>query len=101
MRLIYHANAFADIRDAVEFYEADSPSAAENLKTEIKRSLRLIETNPARFAVVEGDVRRCRVQRFPFDLYFTLFSDHAKLHALIHHSRHPDHWKHRLDDIDD
>ena len=97
MRLIYHGKAFEEIRDAVEFYESQAPEAAEALKAEIKRSLRLIETDPERFAIVEDDVRRCRVQNFPFDLYFTTFGDCVKFYALVHHSRDPDHWKERLD----
>jgi plasmid stabilization system protein ParE len=97
MRLIYHGKAFEDIRDAVEFYESQAPEAAEALKTEIKRSLRLIETDPERFPIVEDDVRRCRVQNFPFDLYFSTDGKCVMFHALVHHSRAPDRWKDRLD----
>ncbi len=97
MRLIYHAEAFTDIRDAVDYYATQSERAAERLKVAIKRSLNSIEAGASRFPIVEADIQRCRVPGFPFDLYFAVFGDYARIYALHHHSRDPEHWKHRLD----
>lgn len=97
MRLIYHEEAFTDIREAVDYYTTESARAAERLKAAIKRSLKSIETHAGRFPIVEDEIRRCRVLGFPFDLYFAERGDCVVIYALIHHSREPEHWKHRLD----
>lgn len=96
MRLIFHDDAFADIRDAVEFYATDSVRAAERLKVAIKNSLASIVSDAGRFPIVEGEVQRCRVKGFPFDLYFTQMTGYARIHALLHHSRDPEQWKSRV-----
>ncbi|MDA1051070.1 MAG: hypothetical protein O3C40_11415 [Planctomycetota bacterium] len=97
MRLIYHEEAFTDIRDAVDYYTTQSVRAAEGLTAAIKRSLKFIEADASRFPIVEADIQRCRVPGFPFDLYFAALGDYVRIFALHHHSRDPGHWKHRID----
>jgi|CXWL01.1.fsa_nt_gi plasmid stabilization system protein ParE len=97
MRLIYHEGAFTDMRDAVDYYTMQSARAARRLKAAIKRSLKSIEADVARFPIIEGKIRRCRVPGFPFDLYFADLGDCVRIYALCHHSREPEYWKHRLD----
>lgn len=97
MRLIYHEEAFTDIRDAVDFYTTQSVRVGDRLKAAIKRSLESIASDVGRFPVVEGEIRRCRVVGFPFDLYFAKLGDYVRIYALHHHSREPQYWMHRLD----
>ena len=97
MRLIYHDEAFTDFRDAVDYYAMQSARAAGRLKVAIKKSLESIKADAGRFPIIEDEIRRCRVVGFPFDLYFTDLGDHVRIYALNHHSREPEHWKHRLD----
>jgi len=47
--------------------------------------------------MVEEDVRRCLVQRFPFGIYFTFEPDHFLIVAVMHLSREPGYWKERME----
>lgn len=101
MRVTSHRDADQDVVEAIAFYREHSPRAAERLIDELQATTDRICIDPLRFPIVEDDVRRARVNRFPFDIYYIAARDSIKVIALTHHHRHPDHWRHRLDEIDD
>jgi hypothetical protein len=53
---------------------------------------------PERWNVIEADVRRYLMPRFPYALYYRVLSDHIRILAFKHNSRHPDYWRYRLPD---
>ena len=55
-----------------------------------------IQAAPDRWAVVEGDIRRCPTRRFPYAIYYRYEADRLWILVVKHHSRHPDYWKYRL-----
>jgi hypothetical protein len=54
-----------------------------------------ISETPLSFALIEKDVRRARVSRFPYCLYFRVVGDVAQILAVHHHSRSESHWRNR------
>ena len=58
----------------------------------------MIQDAPERWRTMESDVRRYLVPRFPYAIYYRVRPDQIRVLAIKHHSRHPDHWHHRLSD---
>lgn len=54
-----------------------------------------IVAGPQRWKVIESDVRRHLISRFPYAVYYRVMSDHIRIIAFKHHSRHPDYWRYR------
>jgi cytochrome P450 len=45
--------------------------------------------------VVEDDVRRYLIRRFPYGIYYTFEEDVVVIWAVKHLHRDPDYWQHR------
>jgi len=101
MRVTSHEEAERDVVEAIAFYREQSPPIAERLITAIEETTGRICDDPFRFPVVEQDVRRSRVNRFPYDIYYLVETEVIRVIALAHHHRHPDHWKYRLGEFND
>jgi plasmid stabilization system protein ParE len=98
MRVIYHPGAEAELIEAVEFYEGRVTTLGSQLLNAVESAIIAIQNGPERCPVIEADVRRYLMPRFPFAIYYRMLGDDLRILALKHHSRHPDYWRDRLFD---
>lgn len=45
---------------------------------------------------MEDDIRRFLVRRFPYGILYTIEADHILILAIMHLSREPGYWRHRV-----
>ncbi len=50
---------------------------------------------PLQFPLVYKTVRRARLKRFPYSLFFVALADELLVIACFHSSRHPKRWQSR------
>ena len=62
----------------------------------IERAIAIIIEAPDRWSIIEEDVRHYLMPRFPFAIYYRVLSDHIRILAFKHHSRHPGYWRYRF-----
>ena len=98
MRLIYHPDAEAELIEAARYYESRVATLGTQFLAEANRAVGIILDSPERWAVLEEDIRRYLMSRFPFGIYYRVFSDRLHILAFKHHSRHPDYWRDRFSD---
>lgn len=98
MRLIYHPDAEAELIEAAQFYERRVSTLGSQLLDAVDIAIGVIQNAPERWSVIEADVRRYLIPRFPYALYYRVLSDHVRILAFKHNSRHPDYWRYRLSD---
>lgn len=96
MRLIYHPDAEVELIEAAQFYEARVPQLGARFLDGADRAVRLILQAPDRWRVIEADVRRYGIQRFPYFIYYRILPGEIRVLAFAHHRRHPDYWRYRL-----
>lgn len=96
MRVIYHPEAEAELIEAVQFYEGRVASLGFEFLDAANRAIQTIHDAPERWAIVESDVRRYLMPRFPFSIYYRVAGDELRILTFKHHSRHPDYWRGRL-----
>ena len=97
MKFRFHPDALHEYEGSTRYYRAINPQLAQSFVHEIEKSIKHIQLNPVAWIMVEDDVRRCLVQRFPFGIYFTIESDHFLIVAVMHLSRQPGYWKERME----
>ena len=95
MQVIYHSEAEAELIEAAEFYESRLRGLGVDFLTTVDSAVSVIQTHPERFPVVEGDIRRCRLSRFPYCIYYRREDESVRILVVKHHSRHPNYWKGR------
>lgn len=96
MRLTYHPNAEEELIQAAQFYERRIPTLGAQLLDAIDRATSAIQEAPERCSIIEADVGRYSMRRFPYATYYRVLPGELRILAFKHHSRHPNYWSSRL-----
>lgn len=96
MHLIYHPHAETELVESAQYYEQQMDGLGAEFLDEIDTAISTIQEAPTRWAIVESDVRRYILSRFPFAIYYRTLPDTLRILAIKHHSRHPDYWRYRI-----
>jgi toxin ParE1/3/4 len=90
------AQALWESINAAQFYERRLSTLGAQFLDAADRAILIILEAPDRWSIIEADVRRYLMSRFPFAIYYRVLPDHTRILAFKHHSRHPDYWRYRL-----
>jgi toxin ParE1/3/4 len=93
--IIHHPEAEAELIEAARFYNRRRPGLGDEFAAAVDAAVAVIAERPARFRVLEDDIRRCLLKRFPYSILFREAAGAIQILAFKHHARHPDYWKHR------
>jgi len=93
MRLIYHPDAETELIEAAQFYERRVSTLGSQFLDAADIAIGVILNDPERWSVIEADVGRYLLPRFPYALYYRVHSNHIRILAFKHNSRHPDYWR--------
>jgi plasmid stabilization system protein ParE len=63
---------------------------------EVEAAIAAVLAAPDQWRRIEEDVRRYLVHRFPYGLLYTIESDQVLIVAVMHLSREPGYWRHRV-----
>jgi plasmid stabilization system protein ParE len=96
IRLEYHSGARRDIREAIAWYERESPQAALRFLDSLEAAFQNIARNPARFPPFSRRSQRLVLQDFPFSVIYRRSPDAVTIIAVAHAKRRPGYWKKRL-----
>ena len=88
--------AEAEIREAYQYYEAQSQGLGSEFLRALDAAVELIRRHPQGFQVVEGEVRRVLLRRFPYGVFYLLDEQTIVVIACFHASRDPQEWQRRL-----
>jgi plasmid stabilization system protein ParE len=94
-RTFVRPEAQTDIREAARWYEDREAGLGLRFIREIRTSLEHISQSPLRFPIVEADVRRALLHKFPYSIYFVNEPEAAAIIAVLHQHRRPATWKSR------
>jgi hypothetical protein len=99
LRILVEAEEEA--QEAARWYEARRNNLGQEFLDAVALRLEAIEQHPLRFARLETlrtkrEVRRCFLQRFPFQIIFEIRADETIVIAVAHFRQRPNYWKKRL-----
>jgi hypothetical protein len=93
--LLVRKEAAADLVEAVEWYDARRGGLGGEFLTAVRAVLAEIEESPERFPIVRGDIRRARLRRFPYALFYIVEQTQTVVTACMHFRRDPRRWQSR------
>jgi plasmid stabilization system protein ParE len=76
-----------DLEAAALWYGRENPAIAARLIDEVARVVRTVVDKPLRFSVWRGEIRRVRLRRFPFLVFYEFRDNTVYLNALAHGAR--------------
>lgn len=96
MNLVFHPEAESEFLEAIEYYEEREPGLGEDFAVEVYEALDRTVAYPEAWPLVDSDVRRALVSRFPYGLLYSADGDVLFIVAVMHLHREPDYWKTRV-----
>ncbi|HEY2081900.1 MAG TPA: type II toxin-antitoxin system RelE/ParE family toxin [Verrucomicrobiae bacterium] len=88
-RLRLKSPADTDYVEAIAWYEGRQPGLGKEFEVELEALFERIKRNPELFRKESGNVRKARMPRFKYGVYFTIEGDEIGVVAIYHPSRNP------------
>jgi toxin ParE1/3/4 len=92
----FHPEALEEADDAASFYHMQQPGLGKRFLEALEDAITRIRRNPLLYRKVDGEIRKCRLIRFPYGVIYRLKGDCIDIIAVMHLRRQPDYWKLRL-----
>ena len=91
----FNAEALAELISAGRYYNQQVPGLGDDFIDEVESGIRTILLDPTVWRILEDDVRRFLIRRFPYGIYYTLESEVVVICAIKPLHRDPDYWQDR------
>ncbi|HDH05412.1 MAG TPA: type II toxin-antitoxin system RelE/ParE family toxin [Nitrospirae bacterium] len=96
MKYIFHPETLIEFSEATIYYSGKNPKPGLAFYTEVENTIHRIIESPELFRIIEEDIRRCLTRRFPYGILYTIEEAYILIVAVMHGSREPSYWKHRV-----
>jgi len=93
--VIFLPAARLEVIAAQDWYESEAQGLEAQFRSEVDYQVGRLATHPHHFPEGRGDVRRARLRRFPYGLYFRPLQDAIYVIACFHSNRDPKVWQGR------
>ena len=95
--IIFHPEARAEMREAVEFYEARLDGLGLRFLLAVEQTVERISAHPEAGAPLGGEFRKRIVPGFSYNVIYRVWEDYIYLVAVAHQHRRPGYWRERAD----
>ena len=94
----YHFEPVAldEFKSAVQFYESRQPGLGARFFGVVEEAILRIRANPLRFPPLEGNLRKCKLARFPYAIIYREARNQIEIIAVMHLRREPNYWRTRI-----
>jgi plasmid stabilization system protein ParE len=97
LRVVLRPETEADLWQARDWYWQDNAELAAAFVDSFDAIIARIEAMPELYAVALKNIRRGKLRRFPYLIYYRVLSDRIEVIGVFHGSRDPRAWQERAD----
>jgi plasmid stabilization system protein ParE len=94
--LVFHPDVEDEVRDAYRWYESRQSGLGDDFLAALEVVYRRLETSPEIHQIIEQNVRRALLRRFPYAVYYIVYPDRVEVLAVQHCHRDPAAWQSRI-----
>ena len=94
--VIFLPEAEQEMLEAARYYESQASGLGIDYLSEIERAVVAISASPMTWPILEGELRRRLVRRFPFGILYHIEPKEIIIVAVAHLSRRPGYWRGRI-----
>jgi plasmid stabilization system protein ParE len=91
----FHQLAAAELSEAVAYYDTKVEGLGDHLLAEIRAAVAYIEDFPESSPIIDREVRRKVLVKFPYDLFYSVANSEVVILSVAHESRRPGFWRGR------
>lgn len=97
MNYRYNEVAEIELHEAAHFYENRAAGLGSEFLNAVDSGVTTILQSPTRWPDEGGGIRRCRINRFPYALFYRMTSpDEVEIVAVADLRRRPGYWRDRV-----
>ncbi len=94
--VVFLSEAEQEMLEATLYYQSQSPRLGVDFLSEVEHAVKSIAESPNTWPILEGELRRRLVRRFPFGILYKVESEEIVVIAVAHLRRKPGYWKERI-----
>ena len=98
MEVKFNELAVMEMNDAIAYYELQYSGLGAAFKVEIKKAVNRIIKYPKAWPIVDEDIRKYILHKYPYNVYYSLEKDHLYIIAIAHQHRKPNYWIDRYEE---
>jgi plasmid stabilization system protein ParE len=95
-QVILRPEAQDDVAAARDWYEQQRAGLGEEFVEVVDDLLARLAATPEMHQIVLRDVRRAKLRRFPYVVYYRVLPDRVEVLAVLHGRRNPGVWQSRV-----
>ena len=95
MTHLFHPEAEDELIQAIEYYEKIEPGLGYDFAIEVYSAIQRAVAFPKAWAVLEDEIRRSLVRRFPYGILYSEEPEGLFIIAVMNLHREPAYWKDR------
>ena len=95
MTFSFHPEADIEFFNAINHYEDCEKGLGYDFSIEVYTSIQNILEYPEAWPILDGEIRRCQTNRFPYGILYSIDQGEIFILAVMNLHRKPDYWKHR------
>jgi len=96
MKFSFHPDAELEFTEAIDYYEDKEIGFGSDFAVEVYSAIERITARPKAWPIIEEDIRRSLVRRFPYGILYSEGKEEIFIVAVMHLHRDPGYWKHRI-----
>lgn len=96
MKFSFHPEAEEEFLVAIDYYENCKEGLGYDFSLEIYETIDRVISYPKAWTMLETDIHRCLVNRFPYGIIYTIEKKEVLVLAVMHLHRDPGYWKRRV-----
>ena len=93
--VIFLPEAEQEMLEAAIYYQSQSLGLGLDYLSEVERAIQAIAESPTTWPVIDDELRRRLVRRFPFGVLYRIEPQEIVIIAVAHLRRKPGYWKGR------
>ena len=95
MKILFHSQAEEELENSFFYYETHQKGLGQKFLDEIEKVLERIKIFLFACGIVEDNVRRCLVNKFPYGVVYFVKDNLIIILAIMHLRKKPNYWKKR------
>ncbi len=92
----FHPEALLEADESAKFYEERQDGLGKRFVEGLTDAITRIRRTPEFFAMLDDNIRKCRILRFPYGVIYRDKKKSVEIIAVMHLKRKPDYWKKRV-----
>jgi hypothetical protein len=98
MEVKFNELSVREMNDAIAYYELQFSGLGTAFKEEITKAINRIIKYPNACPIVDENIRKYILHKYPYNLYYSMEKDHLYIIAIAHQHRKPNYWIDRFEE---